>query len=616
MSCSHDPSHESIWQGLEVLGQAERVYWHNGIGFDVPALAKVYGEEPHDRSVMRDTQVIAQMRWAHISKEDHAHIKSGKYPGDFLAGSHRLKEWGIRLGIHKGEYTDWCKAQGIKDPWSTWRPEMQTYCEQDTAVGRALVLKIREAGVTPESQETEHELAWYLAQQQRNGWPFDREKAIALQARLVQRREELSKELIGLFGSWLVPDGTAEPKVNNKTRGITKGASYSKMKLVEFNPTSRQHIANRLQKLYGWKPTEYSDNGDPKVDDDILSSLPYPPIPLLTEYLVVAKRLGQISEGNQAWLHHARTDGPEGGAITGMHHIHGRVKQNHAITHRAAHASPNTGQVPKVGSIYGAECRELWRVPAGWVQVGADAASLEARCLGHYMAKYDDGAYAKMLLSGDVHTANRISLGLPGDTPEVAMVARSGTKNWYYAFMYGAWDDKLGSMLVNIRMPDGRALIEPPRGGWTKQKIAAYGKAKKEQFLENTPALGQLISDVKFAAATRGYVTAPDGRRTYIRSDHAALNSLIQSAGAVICKRWIVHFNRALITAIGPQGWNGKWAALGWVHDEVQIATRPEIAEEVGTLLVTVIRGLTHHFRWRVPLDGEYKIGGNWKECH
>jgi len=95
-----------------------------------------------------------------------------------------------------------------------------------------------------------------------------------------------------------------------------------------------------------------------------------------------------------------------------------------------------------------------------------------------------------------------------------------------------------------------------------------------------------------------------------------ALNSLLQAAGAIICKRWIVEFNRRLTERFGPQGWDGQWAALAWIHDEVQLAVRPEIAEEVCQILVASIEFITQHFRWKLPLTGEAKVGRNWKETH
>jgi DNA polymerase I-like protein with 3'-5' exonuclease and polymerase domains len=249
--------------------------------------------------------------------------------------------------------------------------------------------------------------------------------------------------------------------------------------------------------------------------------------------------------------------------------------------------------------------------------VGADASGLEARNLGHYMAAFDGGAYAKVLLEGDVHSVNRDALGLPSTTNAIAKHTRGGSKNWFYAFMYGGGDEKLGKMLAMLRNPEtGEPYIKPPKGGWTKDSYRKLGKQLKAKFLKNTPALGKLVEKCKKAFKEKGWLRMPDGRRTYIRSDHSSLNSLLQAAGAIICKKWIVNFSRRLREEFGEPGWGGMWVPLLWVHDEVQLAVRPEIADRVCVILVEEIRKLTDVYGWRVALDGEAKIGANWKETH
>jgi DNA polymerase I-like protein with 3'-5' exonuclease and polymerase domains len=597
-SCTNDgdpAEYHTIEQGLSLLSEAERVYAHNGIRFDLPAIQKVYPGFTL-KGELRDTYVTACFLWAHIADADYDLVRKGRFPSK-LVGSHALEAWGYRLGAEKIVYDG---------GWDEWSRVMQVYCEQDTAVTKMLVEKIQAWGLPQVAMEIEHELAGFLHQMERNGWPFDFAKAVELQGKLAARRQELERALIAHFGTWFAPDGVTNPKRSMKRSGgyegapkeqITAGCEYTKIKLVEFNPSSRDHIADRLQRLYGWKPEHYTDSGKPQVDEQTLAGLPYPPTDMLVEYLLIVKRLGQLAEGKQAWLHHMTTDGPEGGTLTGLYHIHGRVKQNHAITHRAAHSNPNIGQVPKVGSPYGAECRELFFTPESlptgqWVQVGADASGLELRCLSHYMARYDDGAYIKVILEGDVHTTNQHAAGLE---------TRDNAKTFIYAFLYGAGDKKIGT------------IVNPLASEAARQSA---GRKLKNKFLKNTPALAYLVNAVKAKARKEGYLLLPDGRRVYIRSEHAALNSLLQGAGAIICKRWIVEFNRRLTAKYGPQGWNGQWAALGWIHDEVQIACRAEIADDVQRILVESIQHVTEVFGWRCPLDGDAKLGANWKETH
>lgn len=577
LSCADQEGYTPIAEGLAVLSKAEKVYAHNGLGFDLPAIQKFYPDFKLSGRLI-DTLIVAQMRFAHIKESDFRRHERGKLPGQ-LIGRHSLEAWGYRLGIHKGDCKDFSK----------WTPEMQSYCEQDTEVTRALVLHIREYGVSAEAVETEHELAAYLMRQEANGWPFDLDKAVELQGILAQRREELERELKEMFPPWQVSLGMFTPKVNNKKRGYVKGVPIERFKEIEFNPGSRQHIADRLQTLHGWKPTVYTASGQPQVDENTLKGLDYPPVKKLRDYLLVLKRLGQLSEGKEGWLRHVRLD-----PRTGLHHIYGRVKQSGTVTHRASHVNPNIAQVPKVGSPYGEECRALFHVPEGWVQMGVDVSGLELRCLAHYMAQYDDGAYGRSVLAekpNDIHTQNSQVLGVERDTG----------KTWFYGWLYGAGDEKLGK----IKSPGA-----PPA------KLKAIGKKDRNTFLKGIPALGKIVDAVKAKAGRKGWLKLIDGRRVYIRSDHSALNSLLQGTGAVICKRWIVEFNRRMVAEFGEQGWEGKWAALGWIHDEIAVAVRPEIAQRAGEIALDSIRHMTQHFRFRLPLDGEAKFGPDWSKTH
>jgi DNA polymerase-1 len=593
MSCNdqHRTGLESpISAGLAILKNAEVLYGHNILDFDLRVLKKLYGFET--KAEIRDTFIACGLRFNHIKDWDFQNAKFPKH----LAGRHSLKAWGYRLGDHKTDYEKWCKDHGIENPWGQWRPEMQEYCEQDVELNTRLVRYLTKQGVPKEAFETETGLKRFLIKMEENGWPFDWEKAIALQGRLAARRHELEEELKELFGSWQVSTGVFVPKKDNKKAGYKKGVPVERFKTVHFNPSSRQHIAHVLKTKYGWEPEEYTDSGQAKVDESTLQGLSYPPVKKLIEYLLVDKRLGQLAEGQQAWLDCA-TDHP----ITGMKHIHGRIHQAGTITHRGAHSNPNIGQVPKVGSPYGAECRELFRVPEGWVQIGADASGLEARCLGHFVAKYDGGAYADLLLKGDVHTANRITLELPDGVDEDGEKYRDRTKTWYYAWMFGAGDEKLGK-------------THSPKASPKSWK--SIGKKYKSLFLKATPALAYLIKAVSSKVKSPGYIKSLDGRRVYLRSEHAALNSLIQSAGAVICKRWLYLVSAEMHERYGEPSWEGKWTPLGWIHDEVQLAVRPDIAEEVKALCIKHIESLTEHFKFRCPLTGEAKQGMNWKDTH
>jgi len=587
LSCSAQPGNPPISSGLEQLEAAARIYGHNIIEFDYPALRKVYNGWDVATSVFRDTLLMARMCWGNIADTDYDRVRRGRLPAKYI-GRHSLAAWGYRLGIFKGDF-------GETTDWSVWTPEMQAYCIQDTNVTAALVAAIRRAAPPGGAVETEHELAWYLAQQKRNGVPFDMDKAVALCGKLAARRDELGAELQQEFGSWIAPAGEFTPKKDNKRMGYTAGVTVSKVKLVDYNPTSRDHIANRLMKLYGWAPTVFTGSGKPQVDEDTLAGLPYPPCAKIIEYLQADKMLGQLSEGKEGWLRCATKDGAEGGALTRMHHVHGSINQLGCITHRASHSHPNLGQVPKVTKQYGPECRGLFTVPAGWLMMGADASGLELRCLAHYLSRYDGGLYADIVVNGDVHSSNRDALGLSGKE------GRDIAKTWIYAWLYGAGDTKLGSIML-------------PVGTEAEQK--ALGAKFRARFLKGLPAMRMLVDAVKAKAKEHGFVKLIDGRKAFTRSDHSALNTLLQGTGAIICKNWIVRYNSRMVQEFGPQGWGGHWAALLWVHDEIESAVRPAIGEQSKEIAVESIKAMGPKFDFKVPLTGEAQLGATWADVH
>ncbi len=336
VSCANQPGYKSIEYGLSLLSEAERIYFHNGIGYDYHAIRRVYPNWTY-KGTLFDTLVAARHRWAHIKETDFALMRKGSMPGN-LIGKHSLEAWGCRMGILKGNY-------GKSADWKEWSKEMQDYCERDTLVTRELILRLRKAGFSEVAMQNEMDLAWYLDAQERNGVPFDIDKAIELQGTLAGAREQVEQRLIEHFGSWLARDGKPfAPKRDNKKKGTYAGCAYQKLKLVTFNPGSRDHIALRLTRDYGWRPEVFTEGGKPKVDEGTVKGLAYPVIPDLLAYLLVDKRLSQLAEGDEAWLKHVRKN-----ATTGLLHIHGRVIGTGTVTHRAAHMKPNTGQVPKVG---------------------------------------------------------------------------------------------------------------------------------------------------------------------------------------------------------------------------------------------------------------------------
>jgi DNA polymerase I-like protein with 3'-5' exonuclease and polymerase domains len=559
---------DQIKVGLERLQNASehtQILGHNVIKYDIPVIQKLYPWFHVNKDNVLDTLVMTRLTYANIKEHDVSLMRDGKLPKN-LFGSHSLEAWGHRLGNYKGDYTG---------GWETFSQEMLDYCVQDVEVTNTLLNKVLGKEFSQESVELEHKVAWLMAQQERNGFYFNEKAGSELYSVLVKRRGELERELKDYFGTWSVNLPDFIPKVNNKTRGYTKGVPVKRTKEIEFNPSSRDHIADRLITLYGWEPVDFTEGGKPQVDEVVLAKLNYPPCKLLTEYLLVQKRISQLAEGTQAWL-----------KLVKQGKIHGSINTNGAVTGRATHAYPNISQVPSSNSPYGHECRALFTVPSGWTLVGADASGLELRCLAHYMGMWDGGKYGQVLLNGDIHSENQKAAGL---------ATRPQAKTFIYAFLYGAGDGKIGTV-VNGTASDGRKL--------------------KSKFLSSLPALGKLVSAVQ-ESSKRGYLIGLDGRKIYVRSSHSALNTLLQGAGAIVCKQWLVLLEEHLQAAGLKHGWDGDYCFCAWSHDEVQIACRtPEIAQQVATMATDCVRLAGEHFKFRCPTAGEYKIGTTWADTH
>ncbi|WP_234049834.1 MULTISPECIES: DNA polymerase [unclassified Xanthobacter] len=584
---TEDPfAYDRLETGLKLLADADMIVGHNVIGFDIPAIQKLYPEwKP--KGVVRDTLILGYLLFPRevLRDKDFRLAEKGRLPKK-LIGLQRLEAWGHRLGEYKGDY---------KGPWDAWSVTMQDYCEQDVAVTAKLWKREQEEladGWGTECVELEHDLAWIIERQTRRGFAFDDEAAQSLYGTLAKRKAELADELSTIFPPKIVRTPFT-PKVNNAKRGYVKGVPTFKEKVVPFLPSSRKQVAERLMDL-GWKPSEFGKDGTPKVDDDVLNKLPYPEAKLLAEYFLVTKRMGQLGDGREAWMQHSRKG-----------RVHGWVIQNGAVTGRMTHRL--IANVPAERTTYGHEMRALFRASTGFKLVGCDADALELRCLAGFMARHDGGAYIKTVLEGrkedgtDMHTLNAKALGCDRDT----------AKTWFYAFIYGAGDAKLGFTLL---------------GALSKARLVGAGRAARAKFLANLPALAKLVKavgvtlngkrsrDGRLIKPGRGYLLGLDGRKLRVRSEHAALNTLLQSAGAVLMKKAQVILDADIQAAGLVPGKDYEFVIT--YHDEWQIEVLPQFAELVGTLAADAIRKSGEYFGFRCPLKGNFDIGDNWAETH
>lgn len=615
------PRDGDIEQGLRMLECADELGGHNIINYDIPVLKKLYPWwNPQGR--IRDSRVEAQVIWPEVKEWDFKAIDKGSLPWEFqkegLIGKHGLEAWGFRLGNFKGFFKpeNFTQDDGTPCTWKTigFTKEMDDYGRQDPEVTLTLFEKIDSKKYAAECLELEHDVAWAVSRQIHRGFCVSLDRMQALVATLQRRKAEIAAELGKVFQPWFAPDvvkGTAlfTPKSGNKLNNYTAGCQLTKVKLVVFNPDSRDHIADRLCRVRSWKPSQYTDGGKPQVDETTLSALPWPEAKLSNEYLTIAKRLGQISDGEQAWLGHARKD------EHGHYRIHGNVTTNGAVTGRMTHASPNVAQTPSVGAPYGSECRDCWIATPGLKLVGIDAEGLELRGLGHFMAPYDAGEFANAVVNGrkedetDVHSRNRKGARLN---------KRDSAKTFIYALIYGAQGEKLGSIVYDDFTDEQRtrfnAKYPPSKKKARRAALRHLGDARKASLMESMPALQNLIDAVAHAVKTKGFLRGLDGRLLHIRSPHAALNTLLQSAGAVVMKKALVLFEATVAAPLRAKGATVEYVAN--IHDEFQIETEDTNAEFVGKSAAECITRAGEHFKFRCPLAGAYGVGDSWKDTH
>lgn len=415
----------------------------------------------------------------------------------------------------------------------------------------------------PKWIEVEHDVAKLLTAQEIHGWCFDERAAQELTAELLTELEEAKEALKQQHA--FVKGEEKTPKRNNKTQGYVEGATFTRLK--EFNPTSRDHISWILQTFHGWTPTQLTATGKPIIDEPILKDIGSEFSLLILRCLDITKKLGMISEGVNAWLKlctNAR-----------IHH-HCSVATS---THRCAHRNPNLAQVPSDERF-----RKLFIPTPGQLMVGADLSGIELRMLAHYLARYDSGRYADILLNGDIHQVNADKIG----------ISRKLVKTVTYAFLYGAGDQKIGNSYDKQLSPSA-----------AKRK----GKEIRQAYIEAIEGLDSLLTAIK-SAAERGFVHSIDKRKILLDSPHKALNYLLQSGAGTIAKQWML-INNNHIHELGL-----CCSQLAFIHDELQFECDPAHAKDLCSSLVLSATEAGEYYDMRVRIDAEATTGNNWSETH
>jgi len=413
----------------------------------------------------------------------------------------------------------------------------------------------------PEWITLEHQVATILTKQEHHGWYFDEQSARELESTLRNELESTQAKLRADFP--YVAGAVFTPKRDNQRTGYIKGVSFTRLK--DFNPQSRDHIAWILSTHCGWQPSSLTNSGKAVIDETVLKDIGTDIALRFLRVLELTKMLGMISHGVNAWQK----------LVTTSSRIHHHCSVGCA-THRASHRNPNLSQVPSDDRF-----RRLFTASPNMVMVGADLSGIELRMLAHYLARYDGGRYADILLNGDIHQENADKIG----------ISRRQVKTVTYAFLYGAGDQKIGTSF------DGSL-------GETQAK--RKGKEIRKAFVNAIEGLSDLLKAVK-RAAERGYVRGLDGRNISVDKGHVALNYLLQGSAAIIAKRWMVLADAQL---------DSHSHQLGFIHDELQYETISASVNDLKFLLELTAVQAGEYYNLRLPIAAESKSGKNWAEVH
>jgi DNA polymerase I-like protein with 3'-5' exonuclease and polymerase domains len=540
-----------VWksgEGLwDYLKDADLITAHNGLSFDFPLLNKLWGTKIGLKQAY-DTLIVSRL--LEPTRD----------------GGHSLDAWGKTLGVAKLDYkATWQWMMNRREEYDgecfdkPIEGLLEYYCKRDVDVLNHLYLHLNglvdSMGFHVDSVSLEHAVAAIISKQEKSGFKLDVVHATCLLAELKGKMGAINDRMQELYPPYEVE------RISEKT------GKTLKPELVVFNPASRQQIAEKLIGL-GWKPKKFTEptklhpQGQAIVDESTLMGLKYPIAGMIAEYMMLGKRIAQI----ESWLEVIGSDG----------RVHGRVITNGAVTGRCTHSKPNMAQIPNTSSPYGKECRQCWTVEEGNVLVGVDLSGIELRCFAHYL---NDEEYIKEVVYGDVHTRNQQAFGVD---------SRNDAKTVLYATLYGASPAKIGTII----------------GGNAKR-----GQTIISNFERSVPAYAKLKNKVA-AYAAKGWIPGLDGRKLWIRSEHSALNTLLQSAGAIIAKQWIVCFDRKLAKSKIP------YKLVAFVHDEVCIETAPEYAEEIKVIVIAAAQEAGEVLKFRCPVGAEGHIGRTWEDVH
>lgn len=603
---------DQILEALEHIKGADLLVGHNISLYDLPLLQRLHG------LVWEDIPVKDTMIWSRLLDPDRL-------------GGHSLGAWGKFLGHAKDDFKkifhdkyDYyeevreevmeslcsdgnceCDTFGHRlktvikkilitpNPFEKYTPEMGSYCIQDVEVTETLhdhlLPKISKYS---EALDLEHKFAYIISQQILNGFTLDTTFTMNLLKGFKDEYTQLYNKLVetlppiridGMYNT-VKRDGRLIDETPNGFRYITPKTELVKehiWKYKEANPQSRQQLVDFFITKYGWRPTKKTEKGEWAIDESVLETMPYPEAQDVKQMFYISKKIAMI-DGPGGWLKFIT---PEG-------RVHGGMITTGAVTGRARHSKPNMANISRKRGI---EMREAWVPREGWDLVSCDADQLEARCLAHFTTPYDDGELKWLILEGDLHSQNQQYCNLN---------SRDTAKTLLYGLMYGAGNLKLGKIVSS----------ETPDLSYGPNQLISKGKKARDAISDSMYGLKALNKVLNMTLQQRDYLFGLDGRPLHIRSQHAALNTLLQSAGAVIMKLYLIKFWELMKEKKYAHG--VVFGLVGNVHDEVVFECSPEVTEGARECSERAIQLVEEHFKFKCPLTMGFGSGPNWRSIH
>lgn len=315
------------------------------------------------------------------------------------------------------------------------------------------------------------------------------------------------------------------------------------------------------------------------TDADTLEGLRgiHPIVPAVLEYRTLAKLKSTYADGLLRVMDN--TD-----------RIHSTFQMTATVTGRLSSTEPNLQNIP-VRQELGAQLREMFIAPPGWVLVDADYSQIELRVLAHIAG---DEVMRNAFRNGeDIHTVTASQVfGIPPG--EVTPLQRRHAKAVNFGIVYGISDFSLSNDIGVSRAEAGEYI----RG-----------------YLEKYAGVRQYMTEIVEAAHRDGYVTTLFGRRRAIPEIHsrnhnirkfgerAALNAPIQGSAADIIKMAMA----AVFRRLKEEALQARLVLQ--VHDELIVECPQSEAEQVKKLLQEEMENV---FPLDPPLVAEAYAGKSW----